>query len=66
MAKQNLVQEGQLFAETDFPSIIWRVDMKLSDGVHVRLVCADQPGRFKTFSVSALTDPKIFKPSSAT
>ena len=65
MPRQNPIEEGQLFAETAFPSIIWRVDMKLSDGVHVRLVRADQPGRFKTFSVSALNDPKIFVPSPA-
>ena len=63
MARLTSIEPGQLFAEAEFPSIIWRVDMKLSDGIHVRLVRTDQPRRFKTFSVSALADSKLFVPA---
>ena len=60
---------GQRFCNADAPYIVWVVRDVLTDGVampHVRMQRAGDPLTFKTVSLSALHDPRLYRPVEGT
>jgi hypothetical protein len=56
MAKTPFIEIGETFTATMGPPLVWSVERRLNDGVHVVLVCDSDPSRRKTVSVWALAD----------
>jgi len=64
MTKTPDILKGQRFCNADAPFIVWVVHDLMMDGLalpHARLRRAGDPFTFKTVSVSALRDPRLYR-----
>ena len=61
MSRSSNVEIGQFFSAVGL-GLVWRVDRRLMDGVHVVIVCENDPSRQKTISVWGLLDTGQFLP----
>ncbi len=62
MARTRTINIGDTFTATSGARLVWRVDRRLNDGIHVVLVCDGAPSQRKTVSISALNDRDQFTP----
>jgi hypothetical protein len=60
MRRSSDVEIGQSFSAVGL-GLVWRVEKRLADGVHVVIVCEDDPSRRKTISVWGLLDTGQFQ-----
>lgn len=62
MARVPTINIGDTFTATSGVRLVWRVERRLNDGVHVVLVCDSAPSQRKTVSVWGLADRAQFTP----
>lgn len=62
MARARTINIGDTFTATSGARLVWRVERRLNDGIHVVLVCDNAPSQRKTVSISALNDRGQFTP----
>lgn len=62
MARTPSINIGDSFIATSGARLVWRVERRLNDGIHVVLVCETAASQRKTVSVWGLTDRAQFTP----
>lgn len=62
MARASSINIGDTFTATSGARLVWRVERRLTDSVHVVLVCDSAPSQRKTVSIWALSDRTQFTP----
>lgn len=62
MARTPTVNIGDAFTAASGARLVWRVERRLNDGIHVVLVCDSAPSHRKTVSVWGLMDRDQFTP----
>jgi hypothetical protein len=63
MSKKTSINVGTSYVAMNATQRRWSVANVLADGVHLVLVCDDEPSLRKTVSVSALLDSRYFAPA---
>jgi hypothetical protein len=60
MANKPTVNVGDGYVAANATQLTWRVGTMLADGIHIVLVCENEPSLRKTVSISALADSRHF------